>query len=388
MPLCISDREIIEPDMTWLNDDHISDHAAGPIPVSCDIDAVQPPLIQSSQPPLTEAALPTASSPVAQPPATDLLATPTCTPAAQPPAVMSTAIIDLTTPPTPEAPGTLESIQSADPPEPELDSIALEILGEDPKLEVKYGKEIQKDVAVRLEHTAVTGLSKELRKELTAKYLTPANCTLIDPPALNAEIKAAATELVVKRDKAIEFKQKQLASVITCLGQAISRLITNKEKDTELLKMLMDASRILCDCQHTDSNTRKSFMLSTLKPDMKAQLQNTKIDKFLFGENLQETIKSAKVINKSGLELKSSVGARQQSQAKRPAQPAQNRNLNWKSPLPGRRLTPGAPRTREPAPAPGPSTPSPGYHRPPPPPPRPHASSYRQSQNRPANYRR
>lgn len=53
---------------------------------------------------------------------------------------------------------------------------------------------------------------------------------------LNAETKAAASEPVRQRDKAIEFKQKQLAAAISCHGGAISHLINTKDIDSELLK--------------------------------------------------------------------------------------------------------------------------------------------------------
>lgn len=86
---------------------------------------------------------------------------------------------------------------------PELDAEILEILGVDPTLTKKFGNEVQKDVAVRFEHVATAGLSKDDRKEILDKYLVPSNCKLIAAPALNPEVKAALSEMVIKRDKAI-----------------------------------------------------------------------------------------------------------------------------------------------------------------------------------------
>ncbi|KAI8435820.1 hypothetical protein MSG28_004037 [Choristoneura fumiferana] len=80
----------------------------------------------------------------------------------------------------------------------ELDSIILEIFGDDPSVVKQYGKEIQADLAVRLQHIASNGLSKETSKELCEKYLPPSNCTLIDAPELNPEIKAAVSEAIQK----------------------------------------------------------------------------------------------------------------------------------------------------------------------------------------------
>lgn len=187
---------------------------------------------------------------------------------------------------------------------PELDTDILEILGVDPTKSEKFGKDLQKDVAVRFEHTATIGLSKEERKEMTTKYFIPKNCKLVGAPALNPEIKAALSETVVKRDAVIEQKQKLMASAISSLGEAITLVLSSKDKNTELLRLLMDTGRTICDCQYHETNVRRNFITFAVKKDMKESLQNTKIDSFLFGQNLAETLKTAKAINKQGAELK------------------------------------------------------------------------------------
>lgn len=83
--------------------------------------------------------------------------------------------------------------------EPDADNGIFELLGDDPSITTSYGKEINPDLAVRLQHFVTTGLSKELRKDLQGKYLPPSNCTLIDAPLLNPEIKTAVSDIVLKR---------------------------------------------------------------------------------------------------------------------------------------------------------------------------------------------
>ncbi|CAH0678097.1 unnamed protein product [Spodoptera exigua] len=185
-----------------------------------------------------------------------------------------------------------------------IDIEVLEILGIDPTAPKNYGNNIQKDVAVRLEHNAIEGLSRENRNQLLDTYLVPNNCKLIGAPVLNPELKAALSEQVIKRDKAIEAKQKVTAAAIACLGQVISLTISSKEKDTNLLRLLMDTSRMLCDCQHSDTLTRRNYVISSIKKDMKESLLSAKTDTFLFGDKLPDTLKAAKAINKSGAELK------------------------------------------------------------------------------------
>ncbi|KAI5632227.1 hypothetical protein NE865_15065 [Phthorimaea operculella] len=182
----------------------------------------------------------------------------------------------------------------------EIDSDLLDILGVDPSATVEYGKDIHGELASRLQHIATSGLTKESRKELNEKYLTPANCAKIGAPAMNPEIKAAVTETVMKRDKGIEARQKQLACAISGLADVINKEIETKEKDNTRVKQLMDICRILCDIQHAESVTRRNFAIFSIKKELKEHLVTTKIDKTLFGDNLAETLKSAKAVTKSG----------------------------------------------------------------------------------------
>jgi hypothetical protein len=227
-----------------------------------------------------------------------------------------------------------------------LDSMLLDILGDDPTATAEYGKDINDQLASRLDYFASNGLTKEARKELSEKYLVPSNCVRIGAPTLNAEIKAALPENLVKRDKAIETRQNLLAKAISSLGSAISDELSTTNKNQDLLKKLMDTGRLLCDIQHAESVTRRNFALYALKKDLKEHLFNTKIDKYLFGENLSETLKTAKAVSKSGTDLKVSTAST--SKKFTPTPKNQNKNLNWKTPAPPRRQQ-GPQRSREPA---------------------------------------
>lgn len=237
------------------------------------------------------------------------------------------------------------SMPHAEPHDPidTLDPTILEILGDDPTAKVEYGASVHREIASRFEHFAVTGLDKEVRKELTDKYLVPDNCVRTGAPILNDEIRAALPDTIVRRDKIFQAKQKQLATVISCVASTITEQLSSKEKNHELLKKLMDMGRLLCDIQHTESLARRQFSLSSLKKDMKDHLVNTKIDKNLFGENLQETLKTARAVNKSGSDLKVSSKniKKSQPQAAKPHTPK-----NWKHPAPARRQPPPPPPPR------------------------------------------
>ncbi|CAH2223967.1 jg20373 [Pararge aegeria aegeria] len=221
----------------------------------------------------------------------------------------------------------------------------LDILGADPSVAIEYGPDINKDVATRFTHVATVGLNKDVRKELLKKFLVPGNCTNIAAPQLNAEIKATVSEQVVKRDKAIEARQKQIAAGISSLGKIISDQLCATEKNNDLIRDLMEVSRILCDIQHSESEARRSFALYSVKRELKDQLSATKIDKFLFGSNLPETIKTAKAVSKSSSDLKPEIPKKPKAST---SANTSGKNLNWKARAATRRQPTGPPPRHHP----------------------------------------
>lgn len=138
---------------------------------------------------------------------------------------------------------------------------------------------------------------------------------------------------------------------MSSISEAITTLLSSGYKNPELLKLLMDTARILGDIQYTDSISRRSFILSTVKKELKDQLDKTKIDEMLFGNSLAETLKSAKTIIKSGADIRSST---MQSTANKQAK-AVNRPLNYRAPPARRRQflppPPGGARYARPGPS-------------------------------------
>lgn len=257
-----------------------------------------------------------------------------------------------------------------------LDENILELLGETPSKNKKYSAPIQTELAVRWEHITITGLSKTVKKELLDKYFLPENCLKIGSPQLNPEIKAALSDTLVKKDKAIETKQNQQAVAISCISHALTKIFASQNKDTEIIKLLIDAGRLLCDSQYIETMSRRSFVTSTIKKDIKDHLYTTEIDTYLFGEKLADTLKAAKAINKSGTEMKNSY----HTKAAMPLQPRfnQSRSLNVRPPPPlarqlgaGRRLasTMQQPRRYQAPPPPPPPPATFTHHAPAPPPP-------------------
>ncbi|XP_063825272.1 uncharacterized protein LOC135074820 [Ostrinia nubilalis] len=254
-----------------------------------------------------------------------------------------------------------------------LDESILELLGETPSKNKTYGPAIQAELAVRWEHIATTGLSKDMKKDLLEKHHLPENCLKIGAPSLNPEVKAALSDNLVKKDKVIESKQNQQATAISCISQALTKIFASQTKDAEVIKLLIDGIRLLCDSQYVESMARRSFVTSTIKKDIKDHLYTTDVDSFLFGEKLSDTLRSAKAINKSGAEMKTSAPSQPRPANYTQNKPGQQRFLNSKPPLPFtrqagvRRSTPATQQPRRyqaphPTQAPPPSTAS-GHQR-------------------------
>lgn len=214
----------------------------------------------------------------------------------------------------------------------------IEILGDDPSASQDYGPDINKEVASRFAHFTTSGLDKEVRKELLKKHLVPGNCTNVAAPQLNTEIKAALPEYEVKRDKAMEARQRQIAAGITFLAKIISDQLSKPDKDGDLIKSLMEIGRLFCDVQHSESEARRHLVLNNVKKDLKDQLTLTKIDKFLFGDNFAETLKTAKVVSKSSSDLKPEA-ARKPKYLNQNKGSSSKKNLNWKARTSARRQT-------------------------------------------------
>ncbi|XP_036150064.1 uncharacterized protein LOC118647976 [Monomorium pharaonis] len=96
----------------------------------------------------------------------------------------------------------------------DLDIEILEAIGKRVAEDRVLAPSIPKSIAVRLEDILKKGLPKEEKEKLIKEHAPPKNCTLIDPPKLNDEIKVSVMETTTKRDDRIIEKQKKLQLVL------------------------------------------------------------------------------------------------------------------------------------------------------------------------------
>lgn len=221
---------------------------------------------------------------------------------------------------------------------PDLEPDILCLLGEEPVQEEKFGENVHKDIANRWADILVNGLKDETKKEILNIYSVPYNLKLIQAPKLNPEIRAAVNEGALRRDNILADKQMVLSSIITCVANTITAILQNNPCHEEIkcrtLKLLSDAGRLLCHTHYSETQTRKHFLLSCLNKEVKDNVKDLKRDHLLFGNDLQDHLRSMKAIIKAGTELKPA--------APKPKLPPKNiqpkehssRALNWRGPPP------------------------------------------------------
>ncbi|KAI5644183.1 hypothetical protein NE865_03836 [Phthorimaea operculella] len=139
-----------------------------------------------------------------------------------------------------------------------LDPEILQILGEDPSDQKSYGENLHKDIATRWAHILTNGLSKENKADLLKQYLPSENCINMKAPILNLEIKAALTELNVKKDLFSQSKQNQISSCLSAIAKVLNWALSSKDSQAqEIIKPLSDAGRLLCDSHYRESQSRR-----------------------------------------------------------------------------------------------------------------------------------
>ena len=150
------------------------------------------------------------------------------------------------------------------------------------------------------------GLPDEERNKLIDKYPLPENCLFSDPPKMNMEIKTVVQPPVVNRDTRIILKQQKIAAALSALAKVLSSLVKDGKDLQEIptIECLSDAIRLLADIQRDESLIRRSLIISNINVSLRDALTQTKCGNFLFGEKLEEIIKSAKALESTVKELR------------------------------------------------------------------------------------
>lgn len=194
-------------------------------------------------------------------------------------------------------------------------------MGSDTAEEFKFHPELVK----QWKKVLTDGLSKEVKSEMLKQYPSKGNCP-ISTPKLNPEIEAIVNESIKKRDKYLAADQDFCGASLLSLGEAINMILNSDEGITksELLKLLLDSGKLMCELFAQLSKARKAFIYPGLDRKAKALLGNATTGEFLFGPELSRRIKTASAAEKLGLTLKSKPPAKKI--------PFRTNTLNWRRP--------------------------------------------------------
>lgn len=148
----------------------------------------------------------------------------------------------------------------------------------------------------------------------------------MEPPKLNAEIKASLSDPLIKRDAKMIDKQQKVSVCLAALGSLLTRLANKEEIDrVPLITLLNDTTRLMVDLQRGEMLTRRLIIFANLNPSIKDTLNTAKADEWLFNKDLSETLKVVKSLEKSSKDPK-------QAKKSQPATSLPKKSKNGKGP--------------------------------------------------------
>ncbi|XP_074104167.1 uncharacterized protein LOC141530759 [Cotesia typhae] len=171
-----------------------------------------------------------------------------------------------------------------------------------------------------------SGMNKEDKSKMDNKYPNKGNCPLV-APILNPEMLPLLNKTSKSRDKYLANHQDLCGKSLVALGTAICQIFNDKEEPLDkqdLLQLLCDSSSMMCELMFQLTKSRRAQLYPCVDEKRKSILEDSPTDQFLFGENFAKKIKSAVVIEKTGLSIKNQNFKKEFSKSKT--------YLNWKSP--------------------------------------------------------
>ncbi|OXU16595.1 hypothetical protein TSAR_006217, partial [Trichomalopsis sarcophagae] len=210
---------------------------------------------------------------------------------------------------------------------------------------------LHSELVLRCKDVIEHGLPEEEKANLLKKYPPPENCLFLDPPKLNAETKRIAQPTVISRDDRIFGKQRKIAAALSAVAKAqmtlikdgkdfvdlpvieclsdTSRLLSDIQPDESIIRLakaqmtlikdgkdlvdlpviecLSDTSRLLSDIHRDESIIRRSLVASNINPTLKEAVSQTTCNEWLFGEKLDEIVKTAKAFDATAKDLRATA---------------------------------------------------------------------------------
>ncbi|CAH2006551.1 unnamed protein product [Acanthoscelides obtectus] len=158
-----------------------------------------------------------------------------------------------------------------------------------------------------------SGAGPRERKYGTAprSALASHNFPTLNPPKINSEVIHILSQGDVKRDQSQTRYQLLVAKTTSALGKCFNYVIeeinNNPESDLNkhLLPHLADAGSLTTRLLYEISMMRRDYIAQVLSKSVKETVKDTTPGEYLYGSDLGEKIKTAKIMEKTGNDLRS-----------------------------------------------------------------------------------
>lgn len=207
-----------------------------------------------------------------------------------------------------------------------IDDETLQMLGENLNADICKDMTLHPTLVDKWNGWLTDGLKKDDKASLLVKYPRVGDCNL-EGQKLNPEVMSSIIETSVKRDKHFVNSQNMIGSAMAALGSGITALLNDAQEPVDkkvLLEYFWDSGKLLAAAHFQERMARKAFIVPGFDKKVQNILNEAKPDTWLFGADLAERIKSAKTIEKVGLELKP------QTQGFKPRKSLNQ--VNWRGP--------------------------------------------------------
>lgn len=176
-------------------------------------------------------------------------------------------------------------------------------------VEKLFEEHINLEVSQQWEAILKKGCDGEEKQMLLKNFKIPENCPSIVPPKIKPKVKIAMTEVALKRDQRMEEVQSQMRAALATVGNGMSELARLEEEEEGVLMLnilatVNNKSKLLADVHHQHSKNRQNIVSTSLDKHWKDIIENSQLDEWLFGNNLQQKLRATKENERSGIELR------------------------------------------------------------------------------------
>lgn len=198
-----------------------------------------------------------------------------------------------------------------------------EVLGELVK-STKTGPPINAETAEYWSEILKNGLDKILRKDIIEKFPVTENCLGLRSPKVNQEVLVCLNEATLRQDNFFAYIQQQIGASLSAMVVPIENVLKN-DANNQILKDMVDSTKLLADVHHTLSVHRRFLLASHLDPSVRRVAEECSVNEWLFGDNFSQAIKTSQEIRKVGMGLKKA-----ERFPLRTGGQGQYKSLNWK----------------------------------------------------------